>query len=200
MPLKDPVARAAYNKQYHKDHSEERNAYQKQYTKDHRDELNTNKKQYNKDHREESKVYNKQYRKDNHEELLAYNKQYNKDHSEERNIKAKQYYKSHREERKQYYKDHPEVSLKSIKKRVTELGKTFNLDYESMMYALMSWSKTVRKRDSNKCTWCNSTQNLVAHHIWQKAYCYESALDVDNGITLCHDCHCEQHRLDKSFS
>ena len=69
--------------------------------------------------------------------------------------------------------------------------------YNEMRYARDAWSKTVRKRDNNKCTWCNSTKTLVSHHIWHKAFCPESALDVDNGITLCHDCHMEQHRLDK---
>ena len=118
-----------------------------------------------------TKIYHKQYREDNREKRNAYDKQ--------------------------YHKDHPEVNLKSNKKRLTELGKTFDMDYEPFRYALMSWTKTVRKRDCHKCTWCNSTENLVAHHIWHKVFCPESALDVDNGITLCHECHMEQHRLDK---
>ena len=174
MPLKDPIARAVYQGQWYQDNREEMLKQQKQNYKKNREEI---------------LVYGKQHYKDNREEILVYSKQYYKDHREE--IKA---YTC------QYQKDHPEVSLKSNKKRLTELGKTFDMDYEPFRYALMSWSKTVRKRDNNKCTWCNSTQDLIAHHIWHKAFCPESALDVDNGITLCHECHKERHRLDRSLS
>jgi len=159
MPLKDPIARIVWQKQYNKDHREERQAYDKQ---------------YNKDHCEERLVYKKQYYKDNREERLV--------------------------QQKQYSKDHPEVKLRSQKKTFTELGKVFDLDYNPMRYAIDAWSKTVRKRDGHKCTWCDSTQNLIAHHIWHKAFCPESSLDVNNGITLCHDCHWEQHKHDRSFS
>ena len=142
-----------------------------------------------------------QYRKDHLEEKKMYDKQYYKDHREEMIKQSIQYYECHREERKsqmkQYDKDHPEKHLKSKKKELIKLGKTFDLNHKSMKRALISWSKTVRKRDNNKCTWCNSTQDLIAHHIWHKVFCPESALDVDNGITLCHDCHMEQHKLDK---
>ena len=163
MPYKDPVARAAYRKQYYKDHREEN----KQYYKDNLEE----RKQYCKDHSEKIKAYAKQYRKDHSEKIKAY--------------------------KKQYRKDHPEVNLKAKKKELIKLGKIFDMTCHNMRYALISWSKTVRNNDNNKCTWCNSTKTLVSHHIWHKAFCPESALDVDNGITLCHDCHMEQHRLDK---
>ena len=146
-------------------------------------------KQYCKEHLEEKKIYNKQYYKNNREKLIEQSKQYYEGHREERKSKMKQ-----------YDKDHPEINLKSKKKEFTKLGKIFDLNHESMKYALISWSKAVRKRDGNKCTWCDSTKNLKAHHIWHKIFCPESALDVDNGITLCHTCHKEQHRLDSSFS
>ena len=126
MPLKDPVARKAYEKQHYIDNKDKRNSYNKKYSN-----------------------------------------------------------------------DHPEIHLKSKLKRMSIMGEIHNLKSKEMIYAIDAWSKTVRKRDNNKCTWCNSTKTLVSHHIWHKAFCPESALDVDNGITLCHDCHVEQHRLDK---
>jgi len=192
MPLKDPVARAVYNKQRYKDNREEKLAYQKQYNKDHREEKIIYDKQYRKDHCEERR----QYRKDHREE----SKQYRKDHWKEKIIYDKQYYKDHWEEIKQYHRDNPEIDLRAQKKRFTKLGKLFDLNWKEMKYAIMAWSLTIKKCDDHKCTWCNSTKKLRAHHIWHKAFCPESALDPDNGITLCHDCHMEQHRLDSSFS
>ena len=157
--------------------------------------------------REEHNKKSLQYYKDHREERIAYNKQYYKDHREEdkkryegRKAYFKQYRKDNSEKRKQYRKDNPEVDLRTMKKQLTNLGKILDMDYDSFKYGLISFTRTVRKRDGNKCTWCNSTEKLVAHHIWHKAFCPESALDVDNGITLCHDCHKEQHRLDRSLS
>ena len=177
MPLRDPVARKAYDKRRYyayKTTPEERKkaiAYQQIYRVKKREEIKAKRKQRHKDHRDEIAIRDKLY----------YEK--NKD-----KIKAKT---------SQYQKDHPEVNLKAKKKELIKLGKTFDMDCDMFKYAIMSWSKTVRKRDNNKCTRCNSTKTLVSHHIWHKAFCPESALDVDNGITLCHDCHMEQHRLDR---
>jgi len=151
--------------------------------------------------REEKAIYHKQYYKDHYEKISAYEKQRQKDNPRDRTEYDAQRYKDNRDRLlahdKQYHKDHPEVNLRSQKKRLTKLGKTFDMDYEVFRYALMSHAKTVKKRDNNKCTWCNSTNKLRAHHIWHKVFCPESALDPDNGITLCHKCHMEQHRLDK---
>ena len=167
MPYKDPVVRKAYMKQHHIEHREEKSTYDKQYYKE---------------NREKRSIQKKQYYKDTRKERLAKQSQYQKDHPE---VIEK------------YRKDHPEVFLKSKKKQLTRLGQMFDKDCHNMRYAIDAWSKTVRKRDKNKCTWCNSTKNLVAHHIWHKVFCPESTLDVDNGITLCRDCLMEQHRLDR---
>ena len=139
------------------------------------------------------KKYNKQYNINNRDKNKIVCKKSRTTHREE----AAQYYQDNKEKLKQYYRDHPEVNLKAQKKYMSKIGESFHLKYNEMRYARDAWSKTVRKRDNNKCTWCNSTKTLVSHHIWHKAFCPESALDVDNGITLCHDCHMEQHRLDK---
>ena len=182
MAYKDPVIRAAYQKQWKIDNP----GYGKKWHTNNREERNIQSKQNYQDHREERKAKMRQSYQDNREE---------------RKIKSRQNYQDNREERLsqkiKYVKDHPEVNLRAQKKLFKKLGKVFDLECDAMRYAINAWSKTVRKRDNNKCTWCNSTKNLVSHHIWHKAYCPESALDVDNGITLCHDCHMEQHRLDR---
>tara|TARA_B110000495_G_scaffold115421_1_gene100037 strand:+ start:390 stop:1115 length:726 start_codon:yes stop_codon:yes gene_type:complete len=140
----------------------------------------------------------------NRDDILEARRKWGKDNPEKASITRKKSYKKFRKQRLKYMveyaKLYPEVGLKSKKKELTNLGKIFDLDCHAMRYAWRSWSKTVRKRDNDKCRHCNSTENLIAHHIWHKAFCPESSLDVDNGITLCHECHKEQHRLDKSFN
>lgn len=55
------------------------------------------------------------------------------------------------------------------------------------------WRKKVFARDKYKCVECKGTDNLQAHHIhpWN-AYLY-LRFRVDNGITLCRDCHIRKH-------
>ncbi len=52
-----------------------------------------------------------------------------------------------------------------------------------------AWKKAVLERDGHKCTWCDSTKKLNVDHIKPFAYFPESRTDVDNGRTLCFDCH-----------
>lgn len=59
------------------------------------------------------------------------------------------------------------------------------------------WRESVFKRDNFECQRCGDDRggNLNAHHLdgWDKHP--EKRLDIDNGITLCEDCHIEFHRL-----
>lgn len=61
---------------------------------------------------------------------------------------------------------------------------------------LMGWSKAVRERDG-KCCECGSIKALNAHHIKRKSTHPELALNLDNGITLCSNCHNEHHKGEK---
>lgn len=58
------------------------------------------------------------------------------------------------------------------------------------------WSRTVKKRDGYKCTKCGNRKQLHAHHIKSFRKDTELRYDVDNGITLCKDCHWNLHRKD----
>lgn len=49
------------------------------------------------------------------------------------------------------------------------------------------------KIDNFMCKNCSSTENLNSHHIQPKAEFPELSLDLNNGITLCLDCHSEIH-------
>jgi len=54
------------------------------------------------------------------------------------------------------------------------------------------WKVAVVKRDK-VCQCCGSKQNRHAHHIKHATYSPELRFDVDNGITLCKDCHMIVH-------
>lgn len=59
---------------------------------------------------------------------------------------------------------------------------------------LSKWRIAVKRRDGRRCCHCGSTQDLHAHHIKQRASHPELAYDVENGVTLCKNCHVEEHR------
>ena len=73
-----------------------------------------------------------------------------------------------------------------------KLGKTFKLNKNEFQWAFNSWSLIVKKRDKI-CQICNSEENLIAHHLFYKSKYPKLALNKNNGITLCKDCHYEVH-------
>lgn len=61
-------------------------------------------------------------------------------------------------------------------------------------YELSIWSDEVLKQQRNEygynfCTKCQGTENLASHHIDPKKIEPFYALDPDNGIVFCRDCH-----------
>jgi len=56
------------------------------------------------------------------------------------------------------------------------------------------WRQSVLNRNDRKCVRCRSEKRLVAHHLNGWAKHPELRFDIDNGITLCHDCHWTFHR------
>lgn len=51
------------------------------------------------------------------------------------------------------------------------------------------WRKAVLERDNHICQDCRVTENLDAHHIQSIMDYPEGVFEVDNGLTLCKDCH-----------
>ena len=58
-------------------------------------------------------------------------------------------------------------------------------------YEYQQWRTAVFQRDNYTCIWCgnNKSGNLNADHIKQFAYFPELRFDINNGRTLCIDCH-----------
>jgi hypothetical protein len=51
------------------------------------------------------------------------------------------------------------------------------------------WRKAVIERDSYRCIWCGSIENLQVDHIKPFALFPELRFAIDNGRTLCANCH-----------
>lgn len=67
---------------------------------------------------------------------------------------------------------------------------------ERNTFANEEWKKKVKTRDGNICVKCGSRENLHVHHILAYSKYPEMRYDVDNGITLCKDCHLKEHKGD----
>ena len=57
----------------------------------------------------------------------------------------------------------------------------------------MTWAEQVKERDGMKCVMCGKTDHLQAHHIKPGFLYPEYRHDIDNGVTLCKDCHQNCH-------
>lgn len=72
----------------------------------------------------------------------------------------------------------------------TEVRINRRLIYENKIF-----TQSVLKRDNYKCFICKTHRNLEVHHLESYKLCKEKRTDVENGITLCHDCHFQFHKI-----
>lgn len=77
-----------------------------------------------------------------------------------------------------------QINKKSIKPKSTKKQRGFNQ---------VAWSTLVKLRDG-KCTQCSSVYDLHAHHIKSFKDNEKVRYDVNNGITLCSQCHRKWHK------
>jgi hypothetical protein len=60
---------------------------------------------------------------------------------------------------------------------------------ERMNSEYHKWHNAVIERDKGYCRLCHSQKRLEVHHIYRFAIYPNMRWDIENGITLCHDCH-----------
>ena len=58
----------------------------------------------------------------------------------------------------------------------------------------LRWKRRIHERDKYECKHCGANRNLQAHHIKSKRVYPEEQFEIENGITLCKDCHKKEHR------
>jgi 5-methylcytosine-specific restriction endonuclease McrA len=88
----------------------------------------------------------------------------------------------------EYMIENSPIVLKQIYKKsvIPKVGK------RKTGYLGNAWAALVKERDK-KCTECGSVYDLHAHHIKQYKSHPELRNDVNNGITLCGNCHRKWH-------
>ena len=60
------------------------------------------------------------------------------------------------------------------------------------------WKKKVLEK--GRCERCGTTENLEAHHYIRWADFPQGRIDVENGECLCHRCHTEEHKDERSYN
>jgi len=56
------------------------------------------------------------------------------------------------------------------------------------------WSKKIKDRDEYICQICEDNRDVVAHHIYSYKEHKDKRIDLNNGVTLCRECHSDFHR------
>lgn len=57
-----------------------------------------------------------------------------------------------------------------------------------------NWREEILKRDKHKCVYCSSQKDLNAYHIYSWKFYPNLRFNIDNGITVCKECHMKIHK------
>jgi len=69
----------------------------------------------------------------------------------------------------------------------------FNNQYGRFSKEARYWRESVFKRDDYICVECGGQGNLHAHHLMEWAKEPSQRFNIDNGVTLCVECHSKKH-------
>tara|TARA_B110001454_G_scaffold77532_1_gene75081 strand:- start:3278 stop:3769 length:492 start_codon:yes stop_codon:yes gene_type:complete len=140
------------------------------------------------------------YQKTKEERKKCVRKYYEKNNDtpefkEKRSIRGKKYRSKEKEKirkyNKIYSKKHPEIKLKSTRKCLEKIANELGMRTYQFSYALKKWTKNVQNIQGSYCAVCFSFSEIETHHLFEKAKYPLLALNINNGIVLCKECHVE---------
>lgn len=88
------------------------------------------------------------------------------------------------------------------KKELRNIIRSFQqLTYEGYSHPtrLSDWYENVKDRDNYECQICGNEDNIQAHHIIYRSVMPKLQYNLNNGITLCRECHSDTHRLEHVY-
>lgn len=177
------------NKEWRQNNPEKKKESAKEYYKKNSDYCKGKSRKYY----QENKERVKEHRQKNREKINSQRKEYRQKNKKMLNSKLKEWHEKNREHEKEYWKNNPEIYLKSHRKHLKKYAVPFKLPYWKYGRALSYWSAAIKKRDSKFCQVCGSSHMLNAHHIFEKKHYPELSLNESNGVTLCSLCHHQVH-------
>lgn len=87
------------------------------------------------------------------------------------------------------YAEHLKTLEKGENSHFWKGGKTKESKLRRTCVEYKNWRLAVFTRDGFKCTECGSRKRLEAHHIKEQSRYPELIYSVENGLSLCHECH-----------
>ena len=75
----------------------------------------------------------------------------------------------------------------------SDLSEEYRIEHR-IIEGYNTWKRKVLERDNYTCQKCNKKEHLAAHHIENYSEKEELRTDINNGITLCVECHKEFHK------
>jgi len=105
---------------------------------------------------------------------------------------AKRWRKNNPNYEKTRYEKNPERKLIANKKLLQKLGFPLKISPFHYQWALVNWTKSIRKNYNNICQICGA-KSEVSHHLIYKITEPKLSLNTNNGIALCIPCHKETH-------
>lgn len=66
-----------------------------------------------------------------------------------------------------------------------------------LTYKYRKWRENVLIRDDYTCKHCGTKIELEVHHIKKFSEFEDERYEINNGVTLCKQCHMELHRLER---
>lgn len=71
-----------------------------------------------------------------------------------------------------------------------------NFDRFNNILGYSDWHQKVLQKYNFKCDICGSSENLHVHHLENFWRHLPIGIDVDNGVSLCSDCHSQYHKIE----